>query len=129
MKPKEEPKYTISNLDNDKYKDYSVLKEVPKQERMYSEEDLRAAISIAYSKGLAKPNSGRLSDIPNVQNDILQSLSQSKTLISSQTKRMYSEEEVIVLLQKYRLDLSSGKTPNLGDTTKQWLEQFRKKII
>ena len=44
-----------------------------------------------------------------------------------QQKRMYSEEEVIVLLQKYRLDLSSGKTPNLGDTTKQWLEQFKKK--
>jgi hypothetical protein len=41
-------------------------------ERMYSEEDMRTAISIAYSKGLAKPNSGRLSDIPNVQNDILQ---------------------------------------------------------
>ena len=42
------------------------------QERMYSEEEMRTAISIAYSKGLAKPNSGRLSDIPNVQNDILQ---------------------------------------------------------
>jgi hypothetical protein len=37
----------------------------------YSDEDMRTAISIAYSKGLAKPNSGRLSDIPNVQNDIL----------------------------------------------------------
>jgi hypothetical protein len=44
-----------------------------------------------------------------------------------QAKRSYSEEEVIVLLQKYRLDLSSGKTPNLGDTTKHWFEQFRKK--
>jgi hypothetical protein len=40
---------------------------------------------------------------------------------------MYSEEEVIVFLQKYRIDLSSGKTPNLGDTTKQWFEQFKKK--
>ena len=38
--------------------------------KMYSEEEMRTAISIAYSKGLAKPNSGRLSDIPNVQNDI-----------------------------------------------------------
>ena len=44
-----------------------------------------------------------------------------------QAKRSYSEEEVIVLLQKYRLDLSSGKTPNLGDTTRYWFEQFRKK--
>jgi hypothetical protein len=41
-------------------------------ERMYSEEEMRTAISIAYSKGLAKPNSGRLSDIPNIQNDIFQ---------------------------------------------------------
>ena len=37
---------------------------------------------------------------------------------NSQQQRMYSEEEVIVLLQKYRYDLSSGKTPNIGDTTK-----------
>ena len=40
-----------------------------------------------------------------------------------QQERMYSKEEVIELLQKYRLDLSSGKTPNLGDTAKNWLEQ------
>jgi len=38
----------------------------------YSEENMKEAISIAYSKGLAKPNSGRLSNIPDVQNDILQ---------------------------------------------------------
>jgi hypothetical protein len=43
-----------------------------------------------------------------------------------QAERMYSEEEVINLLQKYRLDLSSGKTPNLGDTTKYWFKQFKK---
>jgi hypothetical protein len=39
----------------------------------------------------------------------------------------YSEEEVIELLQKYRFDLSSNKTSNLGDTTKQWFEQLKKK--
>jgi hypothetical protein len=44
-----------------------------------------------------------------------------------QEERMYSEEEVIELLQKYRLDLSSGKTANIGDTTKFWFEQFKKK--
>jgi hypothetical protein len=44
-----------------------------------------------------------------------------------QAERMYSEEEVIELLQKYRYDLSSGKTPNIGDTTKVWFEQFKKK--
>ena len=35
----------------------------------------------------------------------------------------YSEEEVIEVLQKYRFDLSSNKTPNLGDTAKQWFNQ------
>ena len=44
-----------------------------------------------------------------------------------QAERMYSEEEVIELLRKYRYDLSSGKTPNIGDTTKYWFEQFKKK--
>jgi hypothetical protein len=43
-----------------------------------------------------------------------------------QAERRYSEEEVIILLQKYRLDLSSGKTPILGDTTKFWFEQYKK---
>jgi hypothetical protein len=42
-----------------------------------------------------------------------------------QPERMYSEEEVIILLQKYRYDLSSGKTANLGDTTSIWFEQFK----
>jgi hypothetical protein len=42
-------------------------------------------------------------------------------------ERMYSEEEVIELLRKYRYDLSSGKTPNIGDTTKCWFEKFKKK--
>jgi hypothetical protein len=46
-----------------------------------------------------------------------------------QAERMYSEEEVIELLRKYRYDLSSGKTPIIGDTTKCWFEQFKKKII
>jgi tryptophan synthase alpha subunit len=45
-----------------------------------------------------------------------------------QAERMYSEEEVIELLQKYRYDLSSGKTANIGDTTKFWFEQFKKEI-
>jgi hypothetical protein len=44
-----------------------------------------------------------------------------------QSERMYSEEEVIELLRKYRYDLSSGKTPNIGDTTKCWFEKFKKK--
>lgn len=40
----------------------------------------------------------------------------------------YSEEEVIVLLQKYRFDLTSRTTPILGDTTSEWFEKFKKKV-
>jgi hypothetical protein len=43
-----------------------------------------------------------------------------------QAERMFSNEEVIILLQKYRFDLSSGETPTLGDTTKYWFKQFKK---
>jgi hypothetical protein len=44
-----------------------------------------------------------------------------------QAERSYSEEEVILLLQKYRVALSAGETPNLGDTTSNWFKQFKKK--
>lgn len=30
-------------------------------------------------------------------------------------------DEVVRLLQSYRFDLSSGITPNIGDTSKDWL--------
>lgn len=46
-----------------------------------------------------------------------------------QKQKMFSEEEVITLLQKYRYDLSSGKTPNIGDTTKIWFEQNKSDIF
>jgi len=44
-------------------------------------------------------------------------------VLDAQQKRSYNEEEVILLLQKYRFDLSSNKTSNLGDTTEQWLKK------
>lgn len=46
-----------------------------------------------------------------------------------QKQKMFSEEEVITLLQKYRYDLSSGKTPNIGDTTKFWFELNKSDIF
>ena len=61
MKPKEKAKYTTSNLDNDKYKDYSVLKEVPKQERMYSEEDMKQ-----FAEWLIKINFNYTSNISDI---------------------------------------------------------------
>jgi hypothetical protein len=53
-------------------------------------------------------------------------IEQAKEMEKQQIEKMYSEEEVIIFLQKYRFDLSSGKTPILGDTTKYWFEQFKK---
>jgi hypothetical protein len=50
-----------------------------------------------------------------------------KKLSERQMEKLYTEEEVLELLQKYRLDLSSGATPNIGDTTKVWFQQFKKK--
>ena len=44
-----------------------------------------------------------------------------------QAERSYSKEEIIYFLQQYRFDLSSGKTPYIGDTTKDWFKQFKKK--
>jgi len=43
-----------------------------------------------------------------------------------QAERMYSEEEVISLLRKYRFDLTSQKTAIIGDTAPLWFEQFKK---
>jgi hypothetical protein len=43
-----------------------------------------------------------------------------------EAKRMYSEEEVISLLRKYRFDLTSQKTAIIGDTAPLWFEQFKK---
>lgn len=39
------------------------------------------------------------------------------------TKELYTKDDVIHFLQLYRLDLSSGKTPIVGDTTEAWFEQ------
>lgn len=44
-----------------------------------------------------------------------------------QIKSRYSEEDVVLLLQKYRLELNEGKTPNIGDTTKDWFDKYKKK--
>jgi hypothetical protein len=40
--------------------------------------------------------------------------------------KMYSESEVISLLQKYRYDLSTALTPWVGDTTPNWFTQKKK---
>lgn len=43
------------------------------------------------------------------------------------TKELYTKEDVIYFLQLYRLDLSAGRTPIVGNTTKDWFETVKKK--
>lgn len=43
------------------------------------------------------------------------------------TKELYTKEDVIHFLQLYRMDLSSGSTSVIGDTTKDWFETVKKK--
>jgi hypothetical protein len=61
-----------------------------------------------------------------MRNNLFEIFEQALEMEKQQIEKMYSEEEVIIFLQKYRFDLSSGKTPILGDTTKYWFEQFKK---
>lgn len=56
----------------------------------------------------------------------IQVLEEALELQLEQQSKMFSEQQVIKFLQQYRYDLSSNKTANLGDTTKQWFEQFKK---
>ena len=64
-----------------------------------------------------------LSPITNEDIEYNQAVFENAKVLDAQQKRSYNEEEVILLLQKYRFDLSSNKTSNLGDTTEQWLKK------
>jgi hypothetical protein len=68
-----------------------------------------------------------LNPISNEDIEYNEAVFENAKVLDAQQKRSYNEEEVILLLQKYRFDLSSNKTSNLGDTTKQWFEQFKNK--
>lgn len=72
--------YTGEEMNRDDKKLYAILHSVLKQykelvkDKLFTVTDMEKAINKAYSKGLARPNSGRLSDIPKVQSEIIQSL-------------------------------------------------------
>jgi len=67
-----------------------------------------------------------LNPITNEDIEYNQAVFENAKVLDAQQKRSYNEEEVILLLQKYRFDLSSNKTSNLGDTTEQWLKKTNK---
>jgi hypothetical protein len=125
---KEEPKQIKCYCGHTTYCDCGPLEE-PKQETL---EEIELAILFHNTYERLAPSFGyetrvdtKLFETTTPNGKLM--IAVCKEIIKHQQERSYSEEEVIVLLQKYRLDLSSGKTPNLGDTTKQWLEQFKKK--
>ena len=98
---KQETKYTLSNLDNDKYKDYSVLKK----------ETLEEAAERTYQKGL--------------QDDIDLSFYDGVRLGANyQAERMYSEEEL-----KNAIEISVAKALGVMSfaINEESFEQFKKK--
>ena len=156
--PQEEPKYTTSNLDNEKYKDYSVSKEEPKQEscdncnndvccctirkqetleeatERYAEiyrcpatndnEYCRHDIISAFNKGAKWQQKNSNINALDFEIDALKR--EIKVLKHQQERkeRSYSEEEVLVLLQKYATQDNKyvAEFPIL-----EWFEQFKKK--
>ena len=121
--PKEDPKYTTSNLDNEKYKDYSVAKQRAK--------------NYMSLKGALEPKQETLEEAAKKQwgnvhrTGVLGFIDGAKW----QEERMYSEEEVIELLQKALTHKDNGETGNLITAQGEirtanfysWFEQFKKK--
>jgi hypothetical protein len=103
--PKEEPKQEI-------------LEEVA-ENNYYFESDIEMVNFISEMASTGK--------IPNRWSAFVAKINELYLFKKEQDKKLYSEEEVIKLLQQYRYDLSSGKTSNIGDTTGLWFEQFKKK--
>jgi hypothetical protein len=137
--PKEEPKYTTSNLDNEKYKDYSVSKEEPKQIKCYCGHTTYC-------------DCGPLDELKQTLEEANWKVLGTKddTFYNGanwQAKRMYSEEDMInfakyilskkVTIARSPLDVSiylpkefqllSGELEHNGKKLlKEWFEQFKK---
>jgi hypothetical protein len=119
--PKEEPKQET----------LSYTEAAKKEERIFNSTMMKQEIIEEAAENLTTDQiAWRWLDIEENYNSIEDTISFVKGVeigAKWQSDRMYNEEEVIELLQKYRYDLSSGKTANIGDTTKVWFEQNKKK--
>ena len=125
--PKEDPKYTTSNLDNEKYKDYSVAKQRAK--------------NYMSLKGALEPKQQTLEEAAEKyaeENGNAYSMGIDDAFESGakwQQERMYSEEEVLELLQKALTHKDNGETGNLITAQGEirtanfysWFEQNKKK--
>jgi hypothetical protein len=126
--PKEEPKYTTSNLDNEKYKDYSVSKEEPKQREMFLMNANTIIDTRKHKQETLEEAAERLFKEFQIENPIVPNnhIRPFKLgFIKSakwQQEKMYSEED---LRNAYRW----GTTVNHGtkEHFNEWFEQHKKK--
>jgi len=123
---KEKPKYTISNLDNDKYKDFSVSKEKPKQETeldAYYRNGIGGVIQETLEEAAEKY------DENNTNDEYGKSYRAFIEGAKWQAERSYSEEEVYNIIQQLRLQLKTGVLKWQDDfefDLSEWFEQFSK---
>ena len=75
--------------------------------KLYTEEQLRKAIDLSYSYGLAKPNSGRLSDIPNVQNKIIETLIPIQLPTNEEIYEL-AKEQYPISMEKFGNEMMDG---------------------
>jgi len=113
MTTKEEPKYTISNLDNDKYKDYSVAKEEPKQETL--EDTAKKFTENLYYK---------VGDVDEFYGEPLAVYDAFIAGAKWQAERMYSEEDMrTAIFKSFLLGYDKVYSNELEDII---IEQFKK---
>jgi hypothetical protein len=104
----QETKYTLSNLDNDKYKDYSVLKQETLEEA--AKKEYPTSLDTINLNGYDEAKTNRIAFIEGAK---------------WQTKRMYSEEEVEQIFNIGQMIKNYGDYKPL--TFKEALEQYKKK--
>jgi hypothetical protein len=128
--PQEEPKQNTMDKDSiDKFLDSLSDEELKEKWNKYNKHSEQEN-SVTISEFIENTKQETVEEVAErIWSDPNKQLTSKNSFIQGakfQAERMFSEEEVIRFLQKYRFDLSSGKTPNIGDTTKEWFSQFKK---
>jgi hypothetical protein len=131
--PQEEPKYTTSNLDNEKYKDYSVSKEEPKQETLeeaaiYNYKELYEGEPLTQDGPIDAFKQGAKWQQENSNVNALDfeidSLKREIKVLKHQQERSYSEED---MRKAYCRGYGAIVRSSLNDCFYEWFEQFKKK--
>jgi hypothetical protein len=122
----EEPKYTTSNLDNEKYKDYSVSKEEPKQEFLLFDKERADTITSEGQKTVRELQN-------TIQQETLEEAAEKEyddNLFDYEKYRdgfikgaKWQQEKIYEIMDLYADDVMGGCTLR----AKEWFEQFKKK--